>query len=408
MHSSRSACVILVCLAGLVLYGSLYPFDFRASVATPERWAAFLRWPASNSLGDTVGNIALFLPLGFLSALVIARRATVRRRTTALVFATAAVATTVFAVALQVAQAWLPSRSPATADVVWNMTGYGLGLALHALHAIPGNTAQRLQRELEPMEWSALGLVALWVLGEVLPFVPALDWFGFKQNIKSVLNPAFQPTSAAVTASRVCMVAALLSFHDRNTLMQRALPVVVITLTLEILSVDRHLTMATPIGYLAGLLLWRSVLNLQSAFVIAALVGLAGYTLGSLAPFRFRMEPAETQWVPFGAMLRGSMSLNAEAFLETCYTLGAVILLAARAGARIRGLALALTLWVVGLEIAQRWIEGRTPDLTPALFPLAASAGIRSCVARSNDAMKNLRRRNLQHAEEKTGKERKG
>jgi hypothetical protein len=63
-------------LSGLVLliaYGSLYPFDFAAA---PEGAFSIMFSQATlfSSIGDALGNIGLFIPLGLLGVLTITSR----------------------------------------------------------------------------------------------------------------------------------------------------------------------------------------------------------------------------------------------------------------------------------------------------------------------------------------------
>ncbi len=108
---------ILSVIAVLIAYGSLYPGNF----STPDAGAVkkFLTdWHLFTSPGDLLGNIALFFPLEMAGILFGSSRVNVTIRVAWLLFLAL-----VYSFALQLTQVWLPSRSAALADVLWNMTG---------------------------------------------------------------------------------------------------------------------------------------------------------------------------------------------------------------------------------------------------------------------------------------------
>ena len=65
------AILFYVCLF-LVVYGSLYPFDFSLGALGNVDIEEFLTdWRLLSSRGDVLGNIGLFLPYGFFGMLAI-------------------------------------------------------------------------------------------------------------------------------------------------------------------------------------------------------------------------------------------------------------------------------------------------------------------------------------------------
>ena len=70
-----------------------------------------------------------------------------------------------FAFILQFAQVWLPSRSPALADVAWNMAGMMLGIAVGLITA--GFIAKRRSANPAALDYSSLvplSVLVLWLL----------------------------------------------------------------------------------------------------------------------------------------------------------------------------------------------------------------------------------------------------
>ena len=155
---------ILLVIALLIGYGSLYPGNFSA----PEAGAMkkFLTdWRLFTSLGDLLGNIGLFFPLGMAGILFASDKHAARIPIGGLIFLSL-----IYAFILQLAQVWLPTRSAALADVIWNMVGMALGIAAARL------MGRRSSERIHAFDWASLvplSVLALWLLIELLPLVPS-------------------------------------------------------------------------------------------------------------------------------------------------------------------------------------------------------------------------------------------
>src|SRR5688500_17525507 len=167
---------ILAAIAALITYGSLYPFNFAWPVSHSAAWEKLLfDWTPFTSRGDALGNFALFLPFGFAGVFAAPAHGRSAPRVSTIVLASLALATV-----LQVAQIYFPPRSPALADVVWNMLGAGLGIV--------AAWSLKSHLELRPLGWRdaysiPAALIALWISAELLPFVPSLDLQAIKDSV---------------------------------------------------------------------------------------------------------------------------------------------------------------------------------------------------------------------------------
>src|SRR3546814_6778668 len=67
--------VLFFAVLFLIVYGSLYPFDFTAAALAPESAGGhFFPWNVFSSRGDVLGNVALFVPYGFVGMLALPAR----------------------------------------------------------------------------------------------------------------------------------------------------------------------------------------------------------------------------------------------------------------------------------------------------------------------------------------------
>jgi VanZ family protein len=135
MHSHqklRQAAMALACLAYLlfVAYGSLVPFEFKA-VSLDQAWEFFsgrsLRPGGETTRTDWVANVALGVPIGFLIAQSLGRR-----RMSWLPALAALLLGAAFSAAVEFAQAFFPSRTPSLNDLLAQVIGSSIGIALAA------------------------------------------------------------------------------------------------------------------------------------------------------------------------------------------------------------------------------------------------------------------------------------
>ncbi|HSW26088.1 MAG TPA: VanZ family protein [Burkholderiaceae bacterium] len=351
----------LLCVV-LVIHGSLYPWQFAWPASLSAAWHHMMNqrsWWTGR--GDVVGNVVLFVPVGVLGWLLLQRSRVPMLLATALLIG----AGVVFAFALQVAQLFVPARDAAWSDVVWNTLGLLAGPLL-AAPLVRLSTSQLQARALR----APLTFVVLWLLLEWWPFVPRLDWQHVKDALKPLLlHPQWRTLGALEAALSLGVVGLML-----RPLRQRAGWLIVLPLAAAIgaLTIEgRVLTLSRSVGWLCGLLLawqaWR--LHPRVAAALGASVALLGFTVDGLRPFQLGESLAEFQWVPFMALLQGSLQANTLALTWQLFWLGAVMVLLHSISAPASAVAFALSLWSLALELLQMLLPGRMPDITPALLP---------------------------------------
>lgn len=357
---------ITLALACLVAYGSLYPFQFHSpDVSLKQLLSDFLtQWHSDGRLADLIGNIALFLPLGVLTASG-PRRAR-GDRLSALLWI---LAWGVFAASLQVAQLWLPGRIAALSDVFWNLVGVAIGML-----------AARWFRGFQihfPVQPTVALLLVVWLLAEGAPLVPALGWQEFKDSLKPLLlTPHFDAGAFALQFAMALAVAKLLDSVPRFKFSALKFAAVLFgVLALQLIAVRRTVELSTVLAFAGAWSVWVGLgwrTRSRGHWLVILLLG--AFTLEELLPLRLADVPREFHWLPFAAVLRGNM-LDAAINLSTLlFLFGAVMWLVKQAGGRVWPAAVAVSLWVFLLEASQTLLDTHTPDITPALIVLGAGA----------------------------------
>lgn len=128
MRKGRRFAVVALTYVGFVVYGSLVPLTYRYRPFA-EAWAAFLNTPylrlGMGSRADWVANILLYVPLGFLATASLATRIRAAPASVA-VFGLCVL----LAIAVEFAQLFFPPRTVSLNDLLAELLGGGLGIAL--------------------------------------------------------------------------------------------------------------------------------------------------------------------------------------------------------------------------------------------------------------------------------------
>ncbi len=329
-------------VAALIAYGSLYPFGFAMPASFGAFWNELLAqrrlW---TGLGDVAGNVLLFIPLGAAGVLGIGAR-----QLTAVRAALLLAAATAFSFAVQVLQVFEPTRDPALSDVFWNaigtVAGIGLTLALERHVALLPRAAWARSR-------FAVLLIVAWAAAELWPFVPSLDWYAIKQSLKSLaLVSSFSFASFAFHLASVVVLGMLLAESSPTPRVGGRLAALVFgVLGAKLVLQASPLSLSFACACVAGVAAWLAFAHGfgRNAILATLAAMLAAYTLRALAPLELRSVPEPFGWIPFQAMLEGSMSANVRSLLAQSVRLrrDAVADRAGRrAAARRRGRACAL------------------------------------------------------------------
>jgi VanZ family protein len=166
--ATRHAPALAACYAGLLVYGTLAPWEGWRSLGVGP--FAYLTAPLPQHLTffDLMLNVLAYLPLGALLALAWAQHWPRLRAG-----CVAALAAMLLSLLLEAAQTWLPLRIPSNVDLATNAAGGALGALLGALLAPTIRGSGRLNAWTERwfIEGPSLALVVLllWPLAQLPP-----------------------------------------------------------------------------------------------------------------------------------------------------------------------------------------------------------------------------------------------
>jgi hypothetical protein len=338
-------------VSALIVYGSLYPFDFRwpLDYATDEMAIASLFHPFATSRGDLLGNIVLFLPYGFAGIFALGR----------------------FGGRIQY---FVPERDPSLVDVFWNVVGVVLGATMAATPFV-----RRMLSSFRgpiPLDVPLL-LGGIWVASQLMPLVPSLDVQLLKENLKTLLlTPEFRAPEAFLdfAAWLVTLQFLLSSKILRNyRVLLPALPFAVLAVQPFIIS--HELSFSAVLGAVVAVAVWFSVRTPLRPTLLGVLLFI-GIMAADLYPLDFSFARNAFSWVPFGDLLEGSMVLNAAALLRKAFLYGALVWLLRETSI---GWTISTALVFVSLtiqEALQVYVAGATAGVTDPILAVLMAIGM--------------------------------
>jgi hypothetical protein len=355
-HTRRWAAIAALVIV-FILYGSLYPFDFRWDVGGPGPLHALLQgWRARPGRGDFVANVLLYMPLGFFFTLAARSRIGTRPAAVLAVLIGGALSLTV-----ENLQYFDPGRITAASDVYSNVMGAAVGAGLALFFG------GRIFRQFDRTEFQMAPLLLLlaWATDRLYPFIPVIDLHKYWNALKPIIF--LSPLSAMEIFRHIAIwwtVALLLekvSAGRRPVLRFAAFAAALVVG--QIFVMDGALSKAELSGIvvaLVGAALLSYPVRLNAGFACL----LAYVLLERLTPFQLRSVPAHFGWIPFESFMYGSLTVNALAFLEKSLLYGSLIWLLQELGASRPRATVTIGLLLVLTAFADIYVSDHAPQIT--------------------------------------------
>ncbi len=359
---------LVVAVSLLIIYGSLYPFNFDLESFDPGMLPALFDFrPGRTGRGDLLANIVLFLPFGFFAMQAAQHRT---RWTTWLAIL---VAGFILAHGIQIAQIVVPGRVPSSGDTLLNMVGCALGCLLGTLR-MP-RLAAATDISTGPLPVSTI-LALFLVVWNLRPFIPSIDLQLLINNIKNLIDsPIPHPLWTYQGVVTWLIIFHFLDSDEPRLVPQKHYPTLVfITLALGFFVVGNIINIDRIAGALIALPLWQVVRRLQrppllSFLTFVLIVGI------SFQPFELRGAANHFNWVPFSGALNGNLLINVLATTKKLLLYGSLIWLLVQSGVRLSVATIIVSALLFVSEHLQVYIVGRTPEITDSLLALMAGLG---------------------------------
>ena len=367
-NSSHNFALMAVGLAVLIVYGSLYPFQFEWRSTTDPFWALITTWSAPTGRGDVLANLLLYFPLGVFLFAALDRLRIVARF--AVVISTGLALST----AVELAQLYDQGHISAMADVYADTTGTILGAAASLVLFAVRRGSRRPRMDRRPF---IILLLCSWLGYRLAPFAPTIDLHKYWDVLKPLVHsPVVAPLDLYRHTVIVLVVAVALEALFGVTRSRFAtLAFVSGVLAARVFITDILLSPAEVLGGVLGVIAWNALLSRsrhRSRLVTGLFVAMV--ILQALEPFEFSHRARTFEWIPFLGFLQGSVEVNVRSFFEKAFTYGALVWLTIRAGFSF-AIATGISTGIVfGLRLVQTFLPGRSAEITDVILVLIMAA----------------------------------
>ncbi len=359
---------LLFVVISIIIYGSLFPFNFVAIDITQVAWFDWgteLEQRTTN--GDILSNFLTFIPFAYFAFLVnpLRQNSFFLRSLSVLIFGL------VLAYTLQVAQFFLPSRIPTVADVIINFWGICAGITCALL--VTYNYQKNPDKvSAWPVYSSALTmLIACWVIYRLFPLFPEFSL----DNIITSLSPLWPELAFNwVECLYLCCLwwaffSMLVKDQWNNIQVSHAVSIVVGILIVEIFIQHNVVDLTDLIAASLAIVLFFCLP--QKFQIPSLLIGLVcAYFLHELQNLEKLETSVNVNWIPLKTYLRGSMWVNTHDFLEKLFLFGAMLFFSTVLLSRILLATLVCLLIVISVECLQYLLNLGHADISDPLILL--------------------------------------
>jgi len=328
---------LLIVVLLLIVYGSLYPFSFAS------RHGAILAWSWDGGVAamrDAIINVALYFPVGYL--LFHARRS----------LAVATFVSLAVSGGVEFLQAFDHGRVSSLPDLLLNVSGGAAGAW----------TASRVPSRIS----APFAIIVLAIVARTFPFFPSghLHW------------STFQLDQALFATADWLAVRCALSVFLQRTEVTRELGLLMLIVPARMFLLDQQTSLSEFAGALAALSIgyvgltrtpWRP--QQFAPFMLLAIIG------RELLPLHFISTPQAFHWIPFQTLLEGPQTA-AVVFLGKLLLYTSSLWLLDPDAQRIGRFAVVVAGLVGILEWVQRYLPGRTPDISDSIIVLIGACAL--------------------------------
>lgn len=365
---------LFLIVIALIVYGSLYPWDFHSSqLAASPLWILLHSWPGEFdrfAARDTAVNLVIYMPVGVLGLFALRRHF----QTTVSVIITVLLGLAL-SCSIEMIQLFDDSRVCSGFDVVCNVSGTALGVALGMVYP------RWLRRFLVPVETtllhpsSALLLCSTWLAYQGFPLFPALSRTQLRGKIQNLFAAvSITPLETFSYFVEWMIVARLLEAVIGADRTRRFFPAVLLVLPAKLLVVGRTASWSEIAGAMLACICWYFINGYQKGTAVLGALLVSLLVLRGLAPYHWSIIRNPFSWVPFGGFLAADQDFGLVTFFQKCFWYGSAVWLLRAAGWRLASAAIAVAVVLAAIEVIQIHLPGRVAEITDPLLALILAA----------------------------------
>ncbi|MFO1464891.1 MAG: VanZ family protein [Steroidobacteraceae bacterium] len=355
----------------LILWGSLFPFDFVPRNYWQLRNRLLAGFSPRMSRSDLISNVLIYLPLGAMLMLSLFGR---RRWMQVLV---ATMLGSALSFTLEFAQAFTPRRVTSIYDWLSNSVGAFCGALMISVYLLVGHR-WRFRSLVDPRPALVpMWVILLWLFSQFSPYKAVLDSAQLQASTDSLEHHyvwSVLDGSLAIAAWLVLAETMRRIWMPRYAAAALA-GLIAATLFARLWIIDQRLRFEEVIAWIiavASLFIAREPHSRLRAGIAACACAMA-LLLAGLWPFQFSADPQRFHWVPFSGNLL--LTRDYQPLLEKLFLYAALLWTLTLAAGRLRIAFIAAFALTTMVELQQMWMPDRRAEITdPLLIALLTAA----------------------------------
>ncbi|MDH5378539.1 MAG: VanZ family protein, partial [Gammaproteobacteria bacterium] len=335
---------------------------------------------------DLTTNFLVYIPLGLLAYIWL--RSHYHWKVAGIIVLLTSLA---LSFTLESLQLFIPSRVPSFVDLVMNILGAAVGIAIAHTFSEHTNLGQRFQflrhRWIKPGHLANMGLVilGLWAISELSPIIPSLEAAHIKKQLIPLSLVLEQPELLkpklffiAVLQLSALLYLATTVFKDSSRAIRSFFWFCVLIYLYKLTVVNRLLLPESILAVPIAISLVHITKNFSKQAIVFAIYFciIVAYSLGQLGTLSSQAGYfREMNWIPFYSYIASvrqftEIATTSWEFLLLAY---AFIYLQARNSLLVMMLGLfGIAAFTLTLEVGQQYIVGAKPDITNVLLATLA------------------------------------
>ena len=385
---------LLLAVVALIVYGSLYPFDFNPDAVQGGVLQAVrqLSW-ARAGRGDRISNVLLYLPLGFCLFLWLVGLC---RQQLAIVVAT--LLGSLLSLCIEVAQAYISSRVPSLTDLTLNaigtLGGTIFGIAWGTLVGWMHLPARVEKPNRDP---AAALLIGLWLAWRFAPFIPMLDLGKLKAALHPLFNPHFEISAVLIYLSFWVVISqALAELVSRARSVEALLLLIASVLVGRLIVADQAFVPSELLALVlllpALVIMHKLVPELKRAVLIVSVA--IAFVFVRLEPFNFTATAGTFDFWPFlhwfsSDFPRTLLAIDWVGCWGSVFLSGALFWVIGRGGTPFNFAAGVVLAAVTITEILRLWLPQRSASITDPVLAVAVLYAFRYVLQAKRPGLRN-------------------
>jgi len=351
-------------IALLIVWGSLYPFDFFLPDEQLLHRRLFGALSHHMTRADMASNVLIYMPFGAVMMLALFGRSRLTHVLQTTVFGS------LLSMNMELAQAFTPHRVTSVFDWLLNSAGAFAGAVMISLYLLVGKR-WRFRSLIGPRPALVpMWLVLLWVVSQFAPYVPALNSAQLQASTDQLAHryPWSVVQGSVAIAAWLALAEAMRRIWKPHHAAVALVGLIAATLFARLWIVNQHLRYEEAIAWLVALgsLFSSRPQDSRARTGIAAGACAVALLLAGLWPFEFAAEAGPFYWTPFSGNLL--LSRDYQPLLEKIFIYAALLWTLTLCIGRLSVAFMAAFALTTLVELQQMWMPDRRAEITDPLL----------------------------------------